>query len=67
MATVADILNYVETLAPRSMKMDWDQVGLNVGHCNKEVKTILVALDPFAHVCQGPRMWELTCWSRTMC
>ena len=52
MATVADILNYVETLAPRSMKMDWDQVGLNVGHCNKEVKTILVALDPFAHVCQ---------------
>ena len=52
MATVADILNYVETLAPRSMKMDWDNVGLNVGHRDKEVKKILVALDPFAHVCQ---------------
>jgi len=52
MATVADILNFVETLAPRSMKMDWDNVGLNVGHRNREVKKILVALDPFSHVCQ---------------
>ena len=52
MATVADILSFVETLAPRSMKMDWDNVGLNVGHRDKEVKKILVALDPFAHVCQ---------------
>jgi len=52
MATVADILKFVETLAPRSMKMDWDNVGLNVGHASKEVNKILVALDPFAHVCQ---------------
>ena len=52
MATVEAILTYIETLAPRSMKMDWDNVGLNVGHLKKEVKTILVALDPFAHVCQ---------------
>lgn len=52
MATVADILKFVETLAPRTMKMDWDNVGLNVGHRDKEVKKILVALDPFAHVCQ---------------
>ena len=53
MATVADILSYIETqIAPRSMKMDWDNVGLNVGRRDKEVKKILVALDPFAHVCQ---------------
>ena len=52
MATVADILNFIETLAPRSMKMDWDNVGLNVGHRDREVKRILVALDPFAHVCR---------------
>ena len=52
MATVNDILNFIETLAPRSMKMDWDNVGLNVGRRDKEVKKILVALDPFAHVCQ---------------
>ena len=31
MTTVADILKYVETLAPRSMKMDWDNVGLLCG------------------------------------
>ena len=52
MATVADILQFVETIAPRSMKMDWDNVGLNVGHRSKEVKKILVAVDPFAHVCR---------------
>lgn len=52
MASVAEILTFVETIAPRSMKMDWDNVGLNVGHRDKEVKKILVALDPFAHVCQ---------------
>ena len=51
MTTVADILNFVETLAPRSMKMDWDHVGLNCGHMNRPVKKILVALDPFTHVC----------------
>ena len=52
MATVNDILKFVETLAPRSMKMDWDNVGLNVGRRDKEVHKILVALDPFAHICQ---------------
>ena len=52
MATVNDILNFVETLAPRSMKMDWDNVGLNCGHADRPVHKILVALDPFEHVCQ---------------
>jgi len=55
MATVNDILKFVETLAPRSMKMDWDNVGLNVGRRDREVKKILVALDPFAHVCREAR------------
>ena len=52
MATVADILHYIETLAPRSMKESWDNVGLNCGHLDRQVTKILVALDPFAHVCQ---------------
>jgi len=52
MATVAEILRYIETLAPTEMKESWDNVGLNCGHYNQEVKTILVALDPFANVCQ---------------
>lgn len=50
MATVADILNFVEHLAPRSMKMEWDNVGLLCGRREKEVKKILVALDPFRNV-----------------
>lgn len=52
MATVADILNFIEVIAPTYMKEEWDRVGLNCGHIDKEVKTVLVALDPFESVCQ---------------
>lgn len=52
MATVKDILTYIESIAPVFMKEDWDHVGLNCGHADQEVTKILVALDPFAHVCQ---------------
>ena len=52
MTTVADILQFIETLAPRSMKMDWDNVGLLCGSKNAPVAKVLVALDPFEGVCQ---------------
>ena len=52
MVTVADILAFIETIAPTYMKEDWDRVGLNCGHMEKEVKTVLIALDPFQRVCQ---------------
>lgn len=52
MATVAEILEFIESLAPSSMKEDWDNVGLNCGRMNQEVSKILVALDPFSAVCQ---------------
>ena len=52
MTTVADILEYIETIAPTYMKESWDNVGLNCGRMGQEVKTILVALDPFEHVCK---------------
>ena len=52
MATVKDILNFIETLAPRCMKMDWDNVGLLCGSKTTAVTKILVALDPFEHVCR---------------
>lgn len=52
MATVKDILAFVETLAPQSYKMEWDNVGLNCGHMDQPVHKILVALDPFDHVCK---------------
>lgn len=52
MVTVADILNFIETIAPSYMKEDWDSVGLNCGHMNRPVKTVLIALDPFKSVCE---------------
>ena len=51
MTTVADVLKFIETLAPASMKMEWDNVGLLCGSKAAEVTRVLVALDPFEGVC----------------
>ena len=50
MTTVADILRWIETIAPPHMAMSWDNVGLLCGRKEKAVRKILVALDPFATV-----------------
>ena len=52
MATVKDIFDFINTVAPPYMKESWDNVGLNCGRMDKEVKTVLVALDPFEGVCK---------------
>ncbi len=52
MTTVRNILDFLETIAPAQLKMEWDNVGLLCGRKGKEVRKILVALDPFAHVCE---------------
>lgn len=52
MITAQDILRYIETIAPPLLKMEWDNVGLLCGRGDKEVHTVLVALDPFTHVCE---------------
>lgn len=52
MTTVQDILQFVESIAPPSLKMEGDNVGLLCGRADKEVKTVLVALDPFPSVCR---------------
>lgn len=52
MATVQAIFDFMNTVAPPYMKESWDNVGLNCGRRDKDVKTILMALDPFAGVCQ---------------
>lgn len=57
MATVNDILSFMETLAPAHMKMSWDNVGLLCGSKRQEVKKILVALDPFEGVCREAESW----------
>lgn len=54
---VKDVLAYLETLAPRYMKMDWDNVGLLCGRETKTVERILVALDPFEDVCREAISW----------
>ena len=51
MATALDILQFIESIAPVELKMAWDNVGLLCGRSDKEVSTVLVALDPFPHVC----------------
>ena len=57
MVYVSDILNFVETLAPRAMKMDWDNVGLLCGSKSTPVTKVLIALDPFEHVCREAADW----------
>ncbi len=57
MTTVADILKFMEGLAPRYMKMDWDNVGLLCGSRKTPVTKVLVALDPFEHVCKEAADW----------
>ncbi len=52
MVRVRDILNFIESVAPTYMKEEWDNVGLNCGRMDGEVDTVLVALDPFMHVCR---------------
>lgn len=52
MITVKDVLSYIETIAPSSMKMEWDNAGLLCGSSTQQVHKILVALDPFESVCK---------------
>lgn len=52
MTTVNDILTFMETVAPQAKKESWDNVGLSCGRRDKEVRTILVALDPFEDVAE---------------
>lgn len=50
MTTVREILEYLFTLAPETMKEDWDHVGLQCGRMEATVHSVLVALDPFQAV-----------------
>lgn len=52
MATVREILDHIQSIAPLHMKESWDNVGLNCGHMDAPVSTVLVALDPFMEVCR---------------
>lgn len=57
MTTVGDILNFIETLAPAELKIEWDKIGLNCGRRSTPVTKVLLALDPFTHVCKEAIDW----------
>ena len=57
MTTVADILQYIESIAPGYMKESWDNIGLLCGSKTAPVTKILVALDPFEGVCKEAAAW----------
>mgnify|MGYP002509136925 CR=1 FL=1 len=52
MTTVQDILQFLSNVAPEYMNEEWDRIGLNCGRMDAPVQKILLALDPFDHVCQ---------------
>ncbi|MBW1813120.1 MAG: Nif3-like dinuclear metal center hexameric protein [Deltaproteobacteria bacterium] len=49
-ATVADIIQVMERVAPVQLAEDWDNVGLQVGEKSWPVKKIWIALDPTPEV-----------------
>lgn len=52
MITVHEIHQFLQALAPESMAESWDHVGLLCGRSDRQVSRLLVALDPFAAVCE---------------
>ncbi len=52
MPTVQTVHDFLQTLAPESMAYDWDHIGLLCGRADREVRRLLVALDPFLSVCE---------------
>lgn len=52
MPNVAQILDYLWTLAPKSFAMEHDNPGLQCGRIGNRVNRILVALDPFFSVAE---------------
>ena len=57
MITVNDIDLFLDSLAHGYTKESWDNVGLLCGRRDREVKKVLVALDPFSHVCEEAAAW----------
>ena len=39
------IINYLESIFPLNLQMSWDKCGIQVGDCNQQVTSIMVALN----------------------
>lgn len=57
MTTVKSVLDFLNTIAPQELAMDWDNPGLQAGSPGACVRRILVALDPFEDVCREAAQW----------
>jgi len=53
MATVSDIADVMNKLAPRLLAEEWDNVGLQIGDPQQEVTNIWIALDPTLSVLEA--------------
>ena len=42
---LAELMEELETLCPRSLAMDWDNSGLQAGRTGKEIRRVYLALD----------------------
>lgn len=49
-ATVSDIIQVLEGIAPLKLAEDWDNVGLQIGHTDQLVHHIWISLDPSLEV-----------------
>ena len=50
-----EIMQMLEEMCPRSFAMSWDNVGLQVGYSDKEVRTIALALDATSEVIEAAK------------
>lgn len=48
--TVSDIIRVLDSLAPRTLAEEWDNVGLQIGDPNQSVKSVWISLDPTLQV-----------------
>lgn len=62
MPTVNDIHRFLQTIAPEETAEDWDHVGLLCGRSDREVRRILVALDPFRAACEEAEIGTASCF-----
>jgi len=53
----SEITKKIEERYPKQYALDWDNVGLLVGRCEKEVQKIYIALDATDEVIEDARTW----------
>lgn len=52
MTTVKNIYDYINSVAPFDLQEEWDNAGFLTGDFRKEVKTVVMVLDPTKEACE---------------